>query len=98
MLLDAVASPRLQLVKIPTRLGHADDRHVKPPMLHHCLQRRENLLVRQIARGAKKHKCIRMNRTHLRFLMAWPAFPGARRIETASPTAACPENQPLRAN
>ena len=56
------ARPRLELVEIPARLGHADHRHVEVAALHHRLQRREDLLVGQIARGAEEHQRVGMSR------------------------------------
>ena len=49
--LHTIHGPRLELVQIPTGLGHADDGHVNRPPSNHRLQSRENLLVSQIAGG-----------------------------------------------
>ena len=60
VLLDAVASPVLQLIQVPAGLRHSDDRHIQVATLDHCLQRRKNLLVRQISGGPEKNKRIRL--------------------------------------
>ena len=64
MLLDAVARARAKLIDAPARLGDADDRHVQVAALHHRLQRREDFLVSQVARGAEKDECIGMRIVH----------------------------------
>ncbi len=58
--LQAVFGPRLELVQIPARLGHADDRHVERAAFHHRLQRREDLLVSQVAGGPEEHQSVGM--------------------------------------
>ena len=58
---QAVLGPGLELVKVPARLGHADDRHVEVAAFDHRLQRRENFLVGQIARGPEKHQRVGMS-------------------------------------
>ncbi len=62
--LQAVLRSSLELVEIPASLGHADDRHVQVSPFHHRLQRREDLLVCQIASGTKEDECIGMGRVH----------------------------------
>src|SRR5215469_16190721 len=64
MFLQTVLRPRLQLVETPIGLGHADNRHVKIATLQHRLQRREDLLVRQVARGAEEYERIATIRCH----------------------------------
>ena len=64
MLLQAVARTRPKLVEVPTRLGHADHRHVKVAAFHHGLQRGKDLLVSQIAGGAKKHQGVGVGFAH----------------------------------
>src|SRR5215831_394829 len=64
MLLQTVLRSCLQLVETPIGLGHADNRHVKIATLQHRLQRREDLLVRQVARGAEEYEGIAMIRSH----------------------------------
>jgi hypothetical protein len=58
VLLEAVTGAGLELVEVPARLGHADHRHAKVPTLEHRLQRREDLLVGQVARGAEEHQGV----------------------------------------
>ena len=48
----------LQLLEVPAALGHADDRHIEVAALDHRLQRREDLLVRQIAGGAEEDQGV----------------------------------------
>src|ERR1051326_4243006 len=55
---DTVASPVFQLIQGPARLCDSDDRHIHVAMLDHCLQRREDLLVRQISGSPEENKCI----------------------------------------
>ena len=52
--LQAVARPRPELLKIPSGLGHADDRYIKMPALHHRLQRQERFFYRPDRRSTPK--------------------------------------------
>jgi hypothetical protein len=54
----AVARPRPQLVEAPAGLGDADDGHIEVAAFDHRLQRWENLLVSQIARGAEEDQRV----------------------------------------
>ena len=58
VLLDALPRSRAQLVERPAGLGDANDRHVEVAALGHRLQRGEDLLVRQIARGPEEHERV----------------------------------------
>ena len=58
VLLEAVAGARAELLDAPTRLGDADHRHMQVAALEHCLQRREDLLVREIAGGAEEDEGV----------------------------------------
>ncbi len=58
VLLEAIPGAGLELVEVPAGLGHADDGHGQMPALHHRLERREDLLVSQIARGAEEHEGV----------------------------------------
>ena len=58
VLREAVARPRAELVEVPARLRDADDGHVEVPAPDHRLQRREDLLVREIAGGAEEHERV----------------------------------------
>src|SRR6187549_2524340 len=58
VLLDAVAGPLLQLIQGPARLRDSDDRHIHVAMPDHCLQRRKDLLVRQISGSPEENKRI----------------------------------------
>ena len=64
MFLQAVLRASLQLIQIPPGLRHADDGQIEAFVAHQALQRGKNLLVRQIARGAKKNQCVGPNRCH----------------------------------
>ena len=55
---DALASPFLQLVEIPTGLGDADDGDVEPAVLHERKKRREDALVRKVSRGPEEHERV----------------------------------------
>ena len=97
MFLDAVARTGLEVVEVPIGLGHANNRHVKPPKFNHRLQRREDFLVREIARGAEKYQSIGMGKSHGLLLIS-RIFPDGRRIRNAWPRAVCPGNLPRHAN
>ena len=64
VLLEALFGAGFQLIEVPAGLGDADDRQVESLIANQPLQSRENLLVRQIAGCAKKHKCIGMQSRH----------------------------------
>ena len=51
---------RLQLFEVPASLGDADDRHIEVAALDHRLQRRKDLLVRQVAGRAEENESIRL--------------------------------------
>src|SRR5215831_18913998 len=53
--LDAVSCSRSELIDIPTRLGHSDNRHVEVAVFRHRLERRKDFLVGQIARGTEEY-------------------------------------------
>ena len=90
VLLEAVARPRLELVEVPAGLGDADDRHVEVAALHHRLQRREDLLVGEVAGGAEEDERVGVRVAHrarpLASLAAgfstWP--PNSKRIADSS--------------
>ena len=63
---------RPELIEVPARLRHADDRHVEVTVPDHRLQRREDLLVRQVAGGAEEDEGVRMERPSC-CLLALPA-------------------------
>ena len=76
VLLDAVLRPRLELVQGPARLGHADHRRLQVAAADHRLQRREDLLVRQVARGAEEDQGVGVGVAHRGSSVAryWPPF------------------------
>ena len=63
-----------KLIEVPTGLGHADDRHVEVAALHHRLQRREDLLVGQIAGGAEEDQGVGMGIVHEFSSSLWRRF------------------------
>src|SRR5215467_11665020 len=98
MLLDAVTRARLQLIEIPTRLRNSDDRRVEMATLHHRLQRREDLFVSEISRGAEKNQRVGVRVTHrsasLRPRANRPASRYARRTRSAWRRAICRQTPP----
>ena len=74
MLLDAVARAGAELVDPPAGLRHADDRHVEMAAFHHCLQRRKDLLVREIARRAEEYQGVRTAVAHRELLSLPPGL------------------------
>ena len=71
VLLEAVAGAGLELFEIPAGLGDPDHRNVEVAALQHRLQRREDLLVGEVARRPEEHQRVRVGRGHGR-----PWFPG----------------------
>src|SRR6185369_15755651 len=67
--LDAVASTRAKLLERPARACHRDDGHVEMAAARHRVQRGEDLLVREVARGAEEDERVGTRRGH-----APPAF------------------------
>src|SRR5260370_25805441 len=61
---EAVMCPRPKLFEVPAGLGHTDDGYVEVAALHHSLQRREDFLVGQIARGTKEDQGVAMEIIH----------------------------------
>jgi hypothetical protein len=64
VLLGAVLGTGLELFEVPAGLRHADDRHVEVAAFHHRLQRREDLLVREVASGAVENESVGMDVAH----------------------------------
>lgn len=58
VVLQAVAGPLAQPIERPAGTPDADDRHVEPASAEQRLQRREDLLVGQISRGAEEDEGI----------------------------------------
>jgi hypothetical protein len=83
--LDALPRARVDAARV---LGIASDRHhgrVEPAALHHRVQRREDLLEGEVARGSEDHERIRRDPSHailpsgLPGLLAMSAELGAQR-------------------
>src|SRR2546428_7132953 len=72
--LKAVKGSRPELIKIPARLRHPNDRHVQVSALHHALQRRKNLFVGQIARCSEEDQGVRMQIAHLHLPSTYDLF------------------------
>ena len=72
---------RLQLLEGPAGLGDADDRHVERAAPDHRLQRREDLLVREVAGGAEEDERVGLRRapSALGLLLDVTAEPEAHR-------------------
>src|SRR6266581_4492421 len=66
--LQAVARPRTKLIQIPSGFGYTDHGHIKTSALHHRLQRRENLLVGQVAGCPEEDQSVGMRIAHTLFL------------------------------
>src|ERR1700761_6220675 len=60
VLLETVPRALAKLLEAPSRLGHADHGNVEVSPLRHRVQRREDLLVRQVARRAEEDQGIGM--------------------------------------
>src|SRR5262245_27418619 len=58
VLIETVARAVAELLEVPTRLGYADHRHIEVTSPCHRVQRREDLLISQIARGAEKDESV----------------------------------------
>jgi hypothetical protein len=58
VLLDAVVGTLTELIEVPARFRHANDRYGQVPGSHHRLERRKDLLERQIAGGAEHNEDI----------------------------------------
>ncbi len=88
---ETLLDPRLELVEVPARFRHCDDRHVEMPVTEHRLQRGKDLLVGQIARGAEKDNGIRLRDVHGEPPAAAPGFstcpPNSDRIAESSLSA-----------
>ena len=101
MLLEAVAARAPELVEVPAGLGDADHRHVEVAALDHRLQRREDLLVREVAGRAEEDQRVGVGVAHgvlFSACLAGGLFEVAAELDSASPTAACPGNRPRRAS
>ena len=64
VLVQAVARTRQELIEGPVRPGNADDWQVEVTAANHRLQRREDLLVRQISRSTEEHQGVGMRCRH----------------------------------
>jgi hypothetical protein len=87
MRLETFAGPLFQLIKIPARFRHADDRRLQMPALDHRLQGGKDLLVRQIPGRAKKHERISGNSVHRLFLFSSVRFTDSKNPDRRSDPA-----------
>src|SRR5258708_36795921 len=71
-----------QLRQSPPGLGHADNRKIELAATRHRLERRKDLLVREVPRGAEEHKGI-----GTRFVVS---FHGVVRLAPPRPTGSIP--------
>ena len=58
VLRDAVASPRLELLEVPARVGDGDDGNRQGALLHHRIQGGKDLLVGKVAACSEEHECV----------------------------------------
>jgi hypothetical protein len=73
--LQARARPVVQLLDRPARPGHPDNRSGEVVTLDHALQRGEDLLVGEVARGAEEDQRVRFDRPSLDgcHISIWPS-------------------------
>jgi len=64
MFLETVMRPRSKLIDVLTGPGDTDNWRIESATLHHGLKGRENFLIRQVARCAKKDEGVRMGIAH----------------------------------
>ena len=95
VLLEALLRARPHLVEAPARLRDADDGDVQAPAFQHRLERREDLLVGEVARGPEEDERVRPCGNH-RVVLTSPASRDARRTGSASPRGACSGSPPRR--
>src|SRR5260221_4909718 len=62
--LETVVGPSAKLVEVPIGLCDADNRNIESSALHHGLEGRENLLIRQVAGCSEKDQGVGMGITH----------------------------------
>ncbi len=95
--LQAVMRSRAKLIEIPSCLGYTNDGHIEMSSLHHRLQRREYLLVGQIAGGAKENERVRVG-SHEYLSFKQPQIfllvsPNVRRTRNAWQIGVCSRNR-----
>src|SRR5271166_45472 len=61
---QAILGACFELVEVPAGLGYANHRNIELPVLNHRLQRREDLLVGQVASRSEKNECISIGIAH----------------------------------
>jgi hypothetical protein len=69
---EALARSVAQLIEIPPGFRDTDDRHGQPAGAHERLERRKDLLVRQVAGGAEEHERVGVDHGVIAFCMQWP--------------------------
>jgi hypothetical protein len=67
VLLDALPGAGAELLQRPALLRHPDHRDVEMPPLHQRLQRREYLLVGEVARRSEEDQRVGLRRVHFFF-------------------------------
>ena len=65
---DGVVGVLAEALVAPAAAGHADDGHLQSTVPLHVVERREQLLLRQVAGGAEQHQdiCFRLHAGHRR--------------------------------
>jgi hypothetical protein len=61
MMFETVLGASLEIVERPASLGYANDRKVETFIADEALQCREDLLVGEVAGGAKEYECVGLN-------------------------------------
>ena len=62
--LDALARASAKPIEVPSGLRNTHDGHVQMSSLHHCVQGRKDLLVREIARRTKEDERVGVGSGH----------------------------------
>src|SRR5512146_1501860 len=95
MLLKALARVRAQLVTRPWTTRYANNRDIEMTMANHRLERRKDLLIRQVAGRSKKDQRVRVNSIEHNLLLLlisrqqyWPGFPKRKKPASHSPLLA----------
>src|SRR5262249_52349420 len=89
---EAVPGACAELLDRPCGLGDADDGYVQEASFDQRLQRRKNLFVGEIARGAEEDQGIRTRRRRHECFSLWPPNPNRIAASTRSAKSASPRD------
>src|SRR5262249_2853107 len=92
-LADRAFNMGLEVVEPPIGSSYAYDRNTES-LFAHRIERREDLLVREIAACAKQDQCIRLRAGNRLKRSLTAMFPGVRQIRDAWQTRACGQSRP----